>query len=93
MKKGKTIKHKPPLSAAQGLLARNLRKSDGMSAKEIESVEDSLGVEIPKALREFYLHTGGLEMFMSSFHRFIEPYIKDNMLVFWKKIKALVTGA
>ena len=67
---------------AESLLGRHLTEKDGMNISEIETVEDSLGLKLPTALREFYLLVGNLEMFISSFEQFFEPYIKDEILVF-----------
>ena len=67
---------------AENLLGRHLTEKDGMSISEIETVENSLGMKLPTVLRDFYLLVGNLDMFTSSFEQFVEPYIKDEMLVF-----------
>ena len=53
-----------------------------MNISKIETVENSLSLKLPSVLREFHLLVGNLEMFISSFEQFVEPYIKDKMLVF-----------
>ncbi|MCL1938528.1 MAG: hypothetical protein FWF52_09070 [Candidatus Azobacteroides sp.] len=67
---------------AENLLGRHLTEKDGMSIPEIETVENACGMKLPTALRDFYLLVGNLELFTSSFEQFIEPYIKDKMLIF-----------
>jgi hypothetical protein len=67
---------------AENLLGRCLTETDGINISEIETMENSLGLKFPLALREFHLLVGNLDMFTSSFEQFVEPYIKDEMLVF-----------
>ena len=67
---------------AEGLLGRHLTEKDGMNVFEIETVENSLGLKLPTALRDFHLFVGNLDIFISSFEQFVEPYIKGEMLVF-----------
>lgn len=67
---------------AESLLGRKVTKKDGIRLSEIESIEKLLGVKIPSILKDFYLLVGNVEMFMSSFEQFIEPYLKDGMLIF-----------
>ena len=67
---------------AENILGRHLTGEDGMSISKIETVEKSLGLELPTVLRDFYLLVGNIDAFMSSFEQFIEPYIKGEMLVF-----------
>ena len=67
---------------AENLLGRHLTEKDGMNISEIETAEKSLGTQLPSALRDFHLLVGNLDMFISSFEQFVEPYIKDEMLVF-----------
>ena len=67
---------------AENLLDRYLTEKDGISISEIEAVEKLLCVKLPAVLRYFYLLVGNLDMFTSSFEQFVEPYIKDEMLIF-----------
>ena len=67
---------------AENILGRHLTEQDGMIISEIETVEHSLGLKLPAALRDFHLLIGKLDMFISSFEQFVEPYIKGEMLVF-----------
>jgi hypothetical protein len=67
---------------AENILGRHLTEKDGMNISEIETAENSLGLKLPTVLRDFYLLVGNLNMFISSFEQFVEPYIKDEMLVF-----------
>jgi len=67
---------------AESILGRHLAKKDGLSISEIETVENSLGLKLPAVLRDFHLLVGNLDMFISSFEQFVEPYIKGEMLVF-----------
>ena len=59
-----------------------MTEKDGLNISEIEAVEKSLGLKLPAVLRDFHLLVGKLDMFISSFNQFVEPYIKGNMLVF-----------
>jgi len=74
---------------AESLLGRHLTEKDGMNISEIETVENSLGLKLPTVLREFHLLVGNLEMFTGSFEQFVEPYIKDKMLVFLEENQAV----
>ena len=67
---------------AEGILGRRLTMKDGKEMSEIETVEKSLGLKLPTVLRDFHLLVGNLDMFISSFEQFVEPYIKGEMLVF-----------
>jgi len=67
---------------AENILGRHLTEKDGKNISEIEALEDTLGLKLPIVLRNFYLLVGNLEMFISSFEQFVEPYIKEEMLVF-----------
>ena len=67
---------------AEEILGRTLTEKDGMNITKIETVENSLGLQLPRELRDFYLFVGNLEIFMSSFENFLEPYIKNEKLIF-----------
>ncbi|KFF13650.1 hypothetical protein [Flavobacterium hydatis] len=70
---------------AEKLLGRSLTNNDGFEVKIIENAETRLGQEIPKLLKEFYITVGKLDIFMSSFQRFIKPedlFYEDDKLVF-----------
>jgi len=67
---------------AENLLGRHLTEKDGLNISEIETIENSLGLNLPTVLRNFHLLVGNLDMFISSFEQFVEPYIKGEMLVF-----------
>jgi hypothetical protein len=67
---------------AENLLGRCLTEKDGMNLSEIEKAENLLGLKFPSALRDFHLLIGNLDMFISSFEQFVEPYIKGEILVF-----------
>jgi hypothetical protein len=70
---------------AEKLLGRSLTNNDGFDVRIIENAETRLGQEIPKLLKEFYITVGKLDIFMSSFQRFIKPedlFYEDGKLVF-----------
>jgi hypothetical protein len=67
---------------AENILGRHLTEQDGTDISEIEMIEHFLGLKLPIVLRDFYLLVGKLDMFISSFEQFVEPYIKGEMLVF-----------
>lgn len=70
---------------AESLLGRILTKSDGIENHLIEQTEVRLGQKLPEALKEFYLFVGNLDLFTSSFDRFVplnELKCKDDMLIF-----------
>lgn len=72
-------------SIAEKLLGRLLIDEDGFSKNEIENEEYKLGLKLPKILKDFYLHVGKLDIFMSSYQYFLKPedlYIEDEKLVF-----------
>jgi hypothetical protein len=69
-------------TTAENILGRHLTEKDGLNVSEIEAVEKSLGIKLPAVLRDFHLLVGNLEMFISSFEQFVEPYINGEMLVF-----------
>ena len=54
---------------AENLLGRYLTEKDGMNLSEIETVENSLGIQLPSALRDFHLLVGNLDMFMKKILR------------------------
>lgn len=67
------------------LLGRSLTNNDGFDVETIENAETRLGQTIPKLLKEFYTTVGKLDIFMSSFQRFIKPedlFYEDGKLVF-----------
>lgn len=67
---------------AENILGRALIAEDGISSGEIEQLENKLGQRLPAALKEFYLAVGQLDMFMSSFQSFPEPYVVADKIVF-----------
>ena len=67
---------------AESLLGRHLTPNDGLDRSEIEAVEKSLGILLPAALRYFHLLVGNLDIFISSFEEFVQPYILGEKLVF-----------
>jgi hypothetical protein len=67
---------------AIGLLGRPLNAEDGLSMDEIEAVEIKLKYKLPIGLKYFYNAVGNLELFMSSFEDFPEPYLLDNKIIF-----------
>jgi len=67
---------------AESLINRDLITEDGMSISEIENVEKKLGCKIPTILKEFYNLVGNLDMFMSAFQDFPEPYLLGEKIVF-----------
>ena len=69
-------------SIAESLLSRDLITEDGMSISEIENVEKKLGCKIPTILKGFYNLVGNLDMFMSAFQDFPEPYLLGEKIVF-----------
>lgn len=69
-------------TAAESLLGRALKSSDGMKASEVEAAQSHCKCIFPEALNAFYRLLGNLSMFMSSFQNFIEPHRKGDYLVF-----------
>lgn len=67
---------------AESLLGRRLTPKDGLDCSEIESLEESLGMSLPDPLRDFHLLVGNLDIFISSFEEFVEPYVLGEKLVF-----------
>ncbi|MCV9932809.1 hypothetical protein OIU80_10990 [Flavobacterium sp. LS1R47] len=70
---------------AEKLLGRSLTNNDGFDVKIIENAEARLGHTIPAILKEFYITVGKLDVFMSSFQRFLKPedlFYEDGKLVF-----------
>jgi hypothetical protein len=70
---------------AEKLLGRSLTNYDGFDVETIENAETKLGQSIPAILKEFYITVGKLDIFMSSFQRFIKPedlFYEDGKLVF-----------
>lgn len=70
---------------AEKLLGRSLTNADGYDVTSIKEVETKLGQGIPATLKEFYITIGKLDIFMSSFQRFIKPenlFYEDGKLVF-----------
>lgn len=70
---------------AEKLLGRSLTNADGYDVASIKEVETKLGQGIPATLKEFYITIGKLDVFMTSFHRFIKPenlFYEDGKLVF-----------
>lgn len=70
---------------AEKLLGRSLTNADGYDVTSIKEVETKLGQGIPATLKEFYITIGKLDIFMTSFHRFIKPenlFYEDGKLVF-----------
>lgn len=70
---------------SENLLGRSLTNTDGYDIITIEQIESKLGQEIPAILKEFYITIGKLDIFMSSFQRFIKPenlFCEDGKLVF-----------
>lgn len=74
---------------AKSILGRNLKPKDGMSIEAITSLEHSLAIELPNELKDFYLLVGELDIFMTSFQEFIEPYLKDDKLIFLQENQAV----
>ncbi|WP_409416809.1 hypothetical protein [Flavobacterium sp. PS2] len=70
---------------AEKLLGRSLTNNDGFDVETIENAETKLGQSIPAILKEFYITVGKLDIFMSSFQRFLKPedlFYEDGKLVF-----------
>ncbi|KIA97295.1 hypothetical protein OA93_15320 [Flavobacterium sp. KMS] len=70
---------------AEKLLGRSLTNYDGFDVETIENAETKLGQSIPAILKEFYITVGKLDIFMSSFQRFLKPedlFYEDGKLVF-----------
>ncbi len=67
---------------AESILGRDLTEEDGINHIIIESLEKNLGQKIPPVLKQFYTAVGNLDMFMSSFESFPEPYIVKDKIVF-----------
>ena len=67
---------------AEQILGSSLKSEDGIDEDEITTLEKLLGVNLPHQLKDFYRLVGNLGLFMSSFQHFIEPYIKDDKLIF-----------
>ncbi|MEA9412524.1 hypothetical protein [Flavobacterium sp. PL02] len=70
---------------AEKLLGRSLTNNDGFDVETIENAETKLGQSIPVILKEFYITVGKLDIFMSSFQRFLKPedlFYEDGKLVF-----------
>ncbi|OUL62918.1 hypothetical protein [Flavobacterium sp. AJR] len=70
---------------AEKLLGRLLTNNDGFDVETIENAETKLGQSIPAILKEFYITVGKLDIFMSSFQRFLKPedlFYEDEKLVF-----------
>lgn len=77
---------------AEKLLGRPLVTTDGYDVTTIKEVENKLGQEIPTILKEFYITIGKLDIFMSSFQRFIKPedlFYEDGKLVFLEENQAV----
>ncbi|WP_428232959.1 hypothetical protein [Flavobacterium sp.] len=72
-------------NTAEKLLGRSLKHEDGFDSDTIDKIEAQLGQKIPIALKEFYLAVGKLDIFMSSFQRFLQPedlFFEDEKLIF-----------
>jgi len=67
---------------AENILGRPLVKEDGVSIHEIKNIENKLELELPTVLVEFYSTIGNLDIFMSSFEYFPEPYLIEDKIVF-----------
>lgn len=70
---------------AEKLLGRSLTNNDGFDVEIIKNAEAKLGKAIPVILKEFYITVGKLDIFMSSFQRFLKPedlFYEDGKLVF-----------
>jgi hypothetical protein len=70
---------------AEKLLGRSLTNNDGFDIVIIENAETKLGQRIPAVLKEFYITIGKVDVFMTSFHRFLKPedlFYENGKLVF-----------
>lgn len=70
---------------AEKLLGRSLTNNDGFGVEIIKNAEAKLGKAIPEALKTYYVTIGKLDIFMSSFQRFLKPedlFYEDGKLVF-----------
>lgn len=70
---------------AEKLLGRSLTNNDGFDVEIIKNAETKLGKAIPVILKELYITVGKLDIFMSSFQRFLKPedlFYEDGKLVF-----------
>lgn len=70
---------------AEKLLGRSLTNNDGFDVEIIKNAEAKLGKAIPEALKTYYVTIGKLDIFMSSFQRFLKPedlFYEDGKLVF-----------
>jgi predicted NAD-dependent protein-ADP-ribosyltransferase YbiA (DUF1768 family) len=70
---------------AEKLLGRSLTNNDGFDVEIIKNAEAKLGKAIPEALKIYYVTIGKLDIFMSSFQRFLKPedlFYEDGKLVF-----------
>lgn len=77
---------------AEKLIGRSLTNADGYDIASIKEVEAKLGQGIPEQLKEFYTTIGKLDIFMSSFQRFIKPedlFYEDGKLVFLEENQAV----
>lgn len=77
---------------AEKLLGRSLTNKDGFDSDTIDKAEVKLGQKIPTVLKEFYLAVGKLNLFMSSFQRFLQPedlFFEDGKLVFLEENQAV----
>ena len=67
---------------AESIIGRKLTIEDGISISKIKDIENKLECKIPTELKDFYNLIGNLDMFMSSFEDFPEPYLIGNKIVF-----------
>lgn len=70
---------------AEDLLCRPLTERDGLAEEDIIAAQNRLGLELPKVLKNFYLHLGGNQLFMEAFLHLFSPEnltVADEMLIF-----------
>lgn len=79
---------------AELLLGRKLEPTDGYALEEIQQAEESLGLKLPDALKDFYHYIGKTVMLTSSFERFLPLnelqkdtdkiiFLEENQAVCW----------
>lgn len=78
---------------AEKILGRKLKKSESIDISRIQTQEEKLGIQLPKALKNFYLSVGKNALFTEGFQRFAEVeelFAIDGKLVFLEENQAVV---
>ena len=78
--------------ALESLLERDLVKSDGLAPAELQSAEERLQLRLPRALADYYLLAGALDL-NRQHNRLYPPSaleIMDQKLIFMEENQAVV---